>query len=535
MPMRFLLFLLYVLQSTLATKLSSSSQSFSHNDECTALIQFKNKMFTNKSVSSDPLAYPKVASWKVNSSKGGTNCCLWDGVECSDKTSGHVIRLDLNSCFLYGTINSTSSLFDLIHLRRLNLADNCFNFSQIPSEIGRFSRLKRLDFRRDSSDIRGNQITLSVNNNHTNSTPPKIAILNLGSCNLRAFPHFLRFQNQLQELYLDDNNISGLIPEWMGSVSKQTLQTLLLSKNSLTGFEKNWPVIPWVGLRLLDLSHNMLHGSIPLYNSLLVLNLRGNVLRGTIPNTFTNGRKLLMINLSENQLEGQLPRSLDNCASFQILDLGNNHIDDMYPFWLGALPELQVLILGSNKLHGTIRITAVDFSSNKFRGIILDSIKELSGLQLLNLSNNEFSGVIPSSKGSLTQMESLDLSSNMLEGRMSQELVQLNFLEVLNVSYNNLTGPIPQGKQFKTFMNNSYMGNLGLCGDPLSKKCCKSDDVSKPPTVTFEQDTDSDFPSGVDWVVILSELGSGLVIGLLFGNHLTTRFYKWYLERFKKW
>ncbi|GJX78127.1 ribonuclease H-like domain, reverse transcriptase, RNA-dependent DNA polymerase [Tanacetum coccineum] len=71
---------------------------------------------------------------------------------------------------------------------------------------------------------------------------------------------------------------------------------------------------------------------------------------------------------------------------------------------------------------------------------------QLSGLQLLNLSNNEFSAVIPSSMGSLTQLESLDLSSNTLEGRMPQELVQLNFLEVLNVSYNNLTGPIPQAR-----------------------------------------------------------------------------------------
>ena len=85
-------------------------------------------MSTDKSVSSDPLAYPKVASWKVNSSKGGTNYCLWDGVECSDKTLGHVIELDLNNNFLYGTINPTSSLFDLIHFRRLNLADNISSF-----------------------------------------------------------------------------------------------------------------------------------------------------------------------------------------------------------------------------------------------------------------------------------------------------------------------------------------------------------------------------------------------------------------------
>ncbi|KAL7249931.1 hypothetical protein ACSBR1_012005 [Camellia fascicularis] len=42
-------------------------------------------------------------------------------------------------------VNSNSSLIKLVHLQRLNLADNDFNFSQIPSRIGSLSRLTRLD------------------------------------------------------------------------------------------------------------------------------------------------------------------------------------------------------------------------------------------------------------------------------------------------------------------------------------------------------------------------------------------------------
>ncbi|KAM0047487.1 putative leucine-rich repeat domain superfamily [Helianthus debilis subsp. tardiflorus] len=68
--------------------------------------------------------------------------CLWDGVECR---LGHVIGLDLSSSFLYGPISSNNSLFNLIHLRTLNLANNDFRSSQIPSAIGRLSQLINLN------------------------------------------------------------------------------------------------------------------------------------------------------------------------------------------------------------------------------------------------------------------------------------------------------------------------------------------------------------------------------------------------------
>ncbi|MBA0879036.1 hypothetical protein Goshw_011381 [Gossypium schwendimanii] len=42
---------------------------------------------------------------------------------------------------------------------------------------------------------------------------------------------------------------------------------------------------------------------------------------------------------------------------------------------------------------------------------------------------------------------------------------------MLNLSQDNFTGPIPHGKQFNTFSNDSYIGNLGLCGLPLSNRC----------------------------------------------------------------
>ena len=58
----------------------------------------------------------------------------------------------------------------------------------------------------------------------------------------------------------------------------------------------------------------------------------------------------------------------------------------------------------------------------------------------------------------MSDLESLDLSSNELIGGIPTELTNLNFLFALNLSQNKLVGMIPQGKQFNTFLNDSYKG-----------------------------------------------------------------------------
>ncbi|PRQ52515.1 putative leucine-rich repeat-containing, plant-type, leucine-rich repeat domain, L [Rosa chinensis] len=108
-----------------------------HEEERSTLLQFKASLMTNKSTSSDPLAYLKVASWgSPERDPQMSNFCSWDGVECNED-SGHVIGLDLSSNYLHGSINSNSSLFQLVQLQRLDISDNNFSFSQIPSRLGR--------------------------------------------------------------------------------------------------------------------------------------------------------------------------------------------------------------------------------------------------------------------------------------------------------------------------------------------------------------------------------------------------------------
>ena len=87
------------------------------------------------------------------------------------------------------------------------------------------------------------------------------------------------------------------------------------------------------------------------------------------------------------------------------------------------------------------------------------------------------------------------------------QLTSLTFLVMLNLSQNQLTGSIPQEKQFGTSENNSYDGNLGLCGFPLSIKY-STDELMLPlplPSV-FQEDHDSSFASGF-WKAVLIGYG----------------------------
>ena len=119
---------------------SSFVQPLCHDDESFALLQFKESFIINQSASYETSAYPKVSSWKLESD----DCCLWDGVGC-DKDTGHVISLNLSSNCLYGSINSSSSLFRLVNLQRLDLSLNDFNQSRIPVGIRQLSNLTYLD------------------------------------------------------------------------------------------------------------------------------------------------------------------------------------------------------------------------------------------------------------------------------------------------------------------------------------------------------------------------------------------------------
>ncbi|KAH0708099.1 hypothetical protein KY290_009600 [Solanum tuberosum] len=372
--------------------------------------------------------------------------------------------------------------------------------------------------------------------------------------------------NSTNYFFISHNNLTGEIPSSICNLA--SLIMLDLATNNLRG-EIPKCLGNITALQVLDMRHNNLSGNIPTTfsngSSLSSLNLHGNKLEGKIPQSLTNCKQLEVLDLGDNHLNDTFPVWLGTLPKLKVLSLRFNklhgpirtsRVENMFPelriidlsynAFSGNLPSSLFLHLKamrtihpSMEAYGVdqyyqdsiavvskgyerevVRIlflyTTIDLSNNKFEGHIPTIIGDLIALRVLNISHNGLEGPIPSSLGSLSLVESLDLSSNHLVGKIPAQFASLTSLEVFNLSYNHLEGCIPQGKQFQTFGNNSYEGNGGLRGFPVTKSC--GDDHASGKTYAVsgqldDEETNSEFQSDL-WKAALMGYGSGLCIGI---------------------
>ncbi|GAB2269823.1 hypothetical protein Dimus_004741 [Dionaea muscipula] len=375
----------------------------------------------------------------------------------------------------------------------------------------------------------------------------------------------------LNILDLSGNFLSGKIPRCLGNLSN-TLVFLNLSGNNLHGtIPKTFPKTT-CRLQYLYLSNNQLQGEVPtsLSNcpSLEVLDLASNQINGTFPDSLGDLPQLQGLLLGSNRLNGQIEfQSANVFPKLRILDLSSNSFTGPLPQKIFSLPAIvsagqknasyeEIVVFSASltsftshaHLEFSISITykgkvtsyskvlnifaAIDLSNNRFVGTIPESIGNLVGLQSLNLSYNYFTSAIPRSIASLSNIEVMDLSHNMLSGEIPQQLVGLTMLAMFNVSYNNLTGTIPQGNQFNTFENDSFAGNSGLCGFPLSALCGGSGAHHSVSASLSKEEGDEDSWTLVDWIIISLGYVAGLVVGMIFGRILTGKYHEWFVETF---
>ncbi|XP_021299143.1 receptor-like protein 12 isoform X2 [Herrania umbratica] len=326
-----------------------------------------------------------------------------------------------------------------------------------------------------------------------NSSIPMLRWLALRSCNISTFPEILKSQDNLEDLDLSNNKISGAVPHW---VWKKSLWQLDLSNNHLSSLDQlsNQSVTssqgssprPICNLSQLDYfnaSYNNLSGSIPNclgnINALSLLDLQGNNFTGFLP-TFVKAANLQILKVNENRLEGKLPRSLAKCTYLQVLDVGNNMMHDTFPFWLEKLPALEVLVLRENKFYGQIKrfkrklffpaLDVLDIASNEFSGeLSIDSL-QATQLRSLKIGGNKLEGKLPRSLANCTKLEVLDLGKNMIHDTFPFWLGKLPSLKVLVLLGNKFYGTIQVSEAENAFpmlrildlASNNFSGELSV-------------------------------------------------------------------------
>ena len=229
------------------------------------------------------------------------DCCTGDGVEC-DENTGHVISLDLSNSFLYGSINSSSSLFQLVHLQKLNLSFNNFNHSEIPIGVRRLSKLTHLDL--SYSSLYG-----SINSSSSLFQLVYLQKLNLSFNNFNhsEIPIGVRRLSKLTQLDLAYSRFSGEIPSEILQLSK--LVSLVLYSNPLKLHKP--------GLR-------------------------------SIAEKLTNLEELV---LSEVDISSTVPSTLANLSSLTTIFLRDCGLHGEFPTGIFQLPNLKSLCALKSKTH----------------------------------------------------------------------------------------------------------------------------------------------------------------------------------------
>ncbi|XP_047257685.1 receptor-like protein Cf-9 [Capsicum annuum] len=256
---------------------SSSIPHPCRKDQSISLLKFKQTLTIDHLTAYNcncQKPYTKMSSWNMS-----RDCCSWVGV-IHDEMTGHVVELDLHCSQHFGVINSNSSLFQLSHLKKLDLSYNYFYGShisakfdrKIPSEI---SHLFKLQSVRHLSTA---HYTLSFK-----------------AHDFKLLPQDL---NHLRELHLYEVNISSTSPLNFSS----HLTTLTLGGTGLYG------IIPESYL-----------------TSQQYLSLTDRSLRGPIPESLSNLTSIESLFLSQNSLNGTIPSGMFSFPSLIYLRLNNNH------------------------------------------------------------------------------------------------------------------------------------------------------------------------------------------------------------------
>ncbi|KAI3809455.1 hypothetical protein L1987_25430 [Smallanthus sonchifolius] len=408
-PIRFLFYVIVIF--LIIFSINSASCDGGNETDYQALLKIKS-MITQP-------PYGALSSWN-----NSLHLCEWSGVTCG-KRHRRVTSLALDSLGLEGFLSP--HVGNLSFLRELSLPNNNFQ-GVIPSELGRLSRLRFLY-------LNENKLNGAIPGNISSCS--KLEELDLSENRLvGGIPKEISFLSKLIFVSLEDNNLTGGITPFLGNIT--SMEEFSAVGNSLGGSIPD-TLGHWKNLKTFYCSHCKLYGTIPhsLYNlSLLTeISLADNQLTGSLPTAIgTMLPNLVLVQLWGNQLTGPLPPSISNCSRLLGLELLENNFSGKLTIDFAKLRDISFLSLGSNTF-GSKEADAMKF---------IDTLKNCTKLEILDLGYCAFKGLLPRSIGNLSnQLQHLHLGENQLHGNLPISIDNLVGLTSLHVGGNQLTGNIP--------------------------------------------------------------------------------------------
>ncbi|KAL4388446.1 hypothetical protein GQ457_09G029610 [Hibiscus cannabinus] len=282
-------------------------------------------------------------------------------------------------------------------------------------------------------------------------------------------------KTKLEWVYISGSNFGGVFPECISNFSN-TLLLLVIEDNKISGRIPDG-IGNLINLEVLVASRNQLSGPIPFkigrLQKLKIFYSRRNFHSRTIPHSIGNLTELTKLLLDGNNFQGNIPSSLGKCQNLLEMDISDNHLSGPIPPEVLALSSLAILLnLSSNLLTGELpgeveklkNLAIFDVSQNRLSGLLPNNLGSCVSLAKLFLKGNLFEGSIPSTLSSLRGLDSLDVSYNNLSGGIPEFLVNFRALKYLNLSFNDFEGVVPNEGVFKNASATFLEGNNKLCG-----------------------------------------------------------------------
>ncbi|KAH7866947.1 hypothetical protein Vadar_027052 [Vaccinium darrowii] len=427
-----------------------------------------------------------------------------------------LVSLDLSSNKLEGPI--PAHFFHFLGLNSLSLSFNNFS-GNIDLEI--FQRFQYLTI----LDLSYNNLTVNPSVTDSSlSSFPQLWTLQLASCKLQKFPPLMN-QSGLSNLDFSNNQISGVIPNWIWNTSGGFVEYLNLSCNLLVGFQPEFRLPP---LFHFDLHSNQLQGEIPLLpESAVYLDYSRNNFSSIPAEIGKSIASAFFFSLSDNMLSGPIPPSICNGSHLKFLDLSNNRFSGTIPQCLidSGSAILSVMDLRNNNLTSNIigtfaedcKLRTLDLSGNNLEGDVPKSLANCADAELLNFGTNKINDNFPCFLTNLSRLRVLVLRSNRFHGNINCRGLYNNIwpkLQIIDLALNNFSGILPPEffSQRKAMMEG---GNKGLCGAPVIASCGEKE----PTRPTFDGRQEDE----INWVYITATLGYAMGFGVIVGPLLYSK------------